>query len=48
MRLILKFDLTFAVADKKINLVKEKEMHNKYRFFVHGWAKKRTHDDFIS
>ena len=40
MRLILKFDLTFAVADKKINLVKEKVMHNKYRFFEHGWAKK--------
>ena len=40
MSLILKFDLTFAVTDKKINLVKEKEIQNKYHFFVHGWTKK--------
>ena len=47
MALILKFNLTFAVTDKKINKKykiqkkkKEKEIQNKYNFFVHGWAKK--------
>ena len=40
MRFILKFDLTFAVTDKKINLAKEKDIQNKYYFFVHFWAKK--------
>ena len=44
---IPKFDLTFAVTDKKINLAKEKDIQNKYHFFVHFWAK-RTHYDFIS
>ena len=39
MTLILKFDLTYAVTDKKINLAKEKEIENKYHFFVHWWAK---------
>ena len=47
MTSILKFDLTFAVTDKKINLDKEKDMQNKYHFFVHFWAK-RTHCNFIS
>ena len=47
MTSILKFDLTFAVTDKKINLAKEKDIQNKYHFFVHFWAK-RTHYDFIS
>ena len=37
---LLSFNLTFGVTDKKINLVKEKEIQNKYKFFVHGWAKK--------
>ena len=41
MSLILKFDLTFGVTDKKINLVKEKEIQSKYKFFVQGCAKKR-------
>ena len=39
MTLILKFDLVFAVTDKKINLVKKKDIQNKYHFFVHFWAK---------
>ena len=47
MTSILKFDLTFAVTDKKINLAKEKDIQNKYHFFVHFWAK-RPHYDFIS
>ena len=40
MTLLLKFDLTFAVADKKINLAKEEDIQNKYHFFVHFSAKK--------
>ena len=40
MTLVLQFDLTFAVTDKKINLVKEKEIQNKYHFFLNLWAKK--------
>ena len=37
---ILKFDLSFAVTDKKINLAKEKDIQNKDHFFVYFWAKK--------
>ena len=40
MTLTLKFDLTFTVTDKKINLAKKKDIQNKYNFFVHFWAKK--------
>ena len=47
MMSILKFDLTFTVTEKKINLAKEKDIQNKYHFFVHFWAK-RPHYDFIS
>ena len=43
---ILKFDLTFAVTGKKIDLAKEKGIQNKNNFFVHFWAE-RTHYDFI-
>ena len=45
MALILVFDVTFAVTDKKMNKKyeiqkkkKEKEIQNLYHFFVHGWA----------
>ena len=44
---ILKFNLTIAVTDKKINLAKEKHKQNKYHFFANFWAK-RTHYDSIS
>ena len=47
MTSILKFDLTFAVTDKKINLAKEKDIQHKYHFFVDFWGK-RSHYDFIS
>ena len=40
MTLILKFDLSFTVTDKKINLAKEKDIQNKHHFFVYFWAKK--------
>ena len=43
----LKFDLTFAITDKKVNLDKEKDIQSKYQLFVHFWPK-RTHYDFIS
>ena len=40
MTLILKFDLTFALTDIKINLGKEKNIQNEYHFFVHFSAKR--------
>ena len=38
MTLILKFDLSVAVTDKKINLAKEKDIQNEYHFFEHFWV----------